>query len=206
MDDQPGGGRPQQFDARNVQKPPPAVRDHQLAATSEGYRRQAQLDGIPGRPAGLFPPGDALLAALARLPGSWPFEKHLPGLGSSYQLLPGGGWVTGDSACAAGLDLRLFYQPPAPGEQWATLQGAVRLGDGAAIGTGFFMGAHGGAIESVLDEATAELAKVVWKPMVRAPGGAERWSSPPRKVSGAPTPARPALNPRRCPPSPQTSK
>lgn len=168
MGGQPGGAQPQEFDARNVQKPPTAVRDHQLAANSEGYRRQAQLDGIPARPAGLFPPNDPLLAALSRLPGGWPFEKHLPGLDSPYQLLPRGGWVTGDSACASGLDLRLFYLPPAPGEQWATLQGAVRLGDGAAIGDGFYMGAHGGAIESVLDEATAELAKVEWKPLVRS--------------------------------------
>lgn len=43
------------------------------------------------------------------------------------------------------------------GEQYSAIRGAVRFGDGAAIGDGFWTSAHGGAIETVLDEATAEL-------------------------------------------------
>lgn len=41
-----------------------------------------------------------------------------------------------------------------------TVRGAVRFGDGASIGAGHWLPAHGGAIETVLDEATAEAAKV----------------------------------------------
>lgn len=59
---------------------------------------------------GLFPPRDLLLAELASRSGSHPFEKHMAGARSSYQPLPHGGWTTGDSACRAGLDLRMFYQ------------------------------------------------------------------------------------------------
>lgn len=135
-----------------------------------------------------------------------PFEKHLPGEDSPYQLLPKGGWATGDAACRNGLDLRLFYQfPPPPsldeGDSCFSMDeegkehhqyninntaatngsgsgddpsstrkgrvvGAVRLGDGACIGNGFYMSAHGGCIESILDEATAELAKIEMVPMV----------------------------------------
>ena len=45
------------------------------------------------------------------------------------------------------------------GQQYGTIRGAVRLGDRAAIGNGFHTSAHGGCIETVLDEATAELVK-----------------------------------------------
>jgi hypothetical protein len=59
---------------------------------------------------GLFPPGDPLLAELKRRAGSHAFEKHMAGALSSYQTLPDGGWTTGDAACRAGFDLRMFYQ------------------------------------------------------------------------------------------------
>ena len=59
---------------------------------------------------GLFPPGDALLAKLKERAGSHAFEKHMAGALSSYQALPDGGWTTGDAACRAGFDLRMFYQ------------------------------------------------------------------------------------------------
>ena len=42
----------------------------------------------------------------------------------------------------------------------------MRLGERASIGVGTWTSAHGGAIESVLDEATAELAKMEWATMV----------------------------------------
>lgn len=44
--------------------------------------------------------------------------------------------------------------------------GAARLGETASIGYGSWSTAHGGAIESLLDEATAELSKMEWSPMV----------------------------------------
>ena len=46
---QPGGGRLQTADPAAHLKQPPAVKLHQLAATVEGYRRQAFADGIPDR-------------------------------------------------------------------------------------------------------------------------------------------------------------
>lgn len=52
-------------------------------------------------------------------------------------------------------------QEPAAGETYGTIQGAVRFGDGACIGNGFWMSAHGGSIETALDEATAELVSAV---------------------------------------------
>ncbi|KAK9833287.1 hypothetical protein WJX81_003342 [Elliptochloris bilobata] len=44
--------------------------------------------------------------------------------------------------------------------------GAARLGEGASIGNGFWMTAHGGAVETLLDEATAELGKLEFSPML----------------------------------------
>jgi hypothetical protein len=38
--------------------------------------------------------------------------------------------------------------------------GAVRFGEDASIGVGFWTTAHGGAMETVLDEATAEVCKI----------------------------------------------
>jgi hypothetical protein len=61
------------------------------------------------RPHGLFPPGDGLLRQLAA-GGARPFEKHLAGKASPYELLPRGSWTSGDEAAQAGLDMRLFYQ------------------------------------------------------------------------------------------------
>ncbi len=114
---------------------------------------------------GLFPPGDELLLKLARRPDSWPFEKHLPGVNDPYELLPQGGWITGDAAAQRGIDLRLFYREPDKQEPGCVV-GAVRFGEGASIGSGFFLSAHGGAIETVLDEATAELAKIEFVPFL----------------------------------------
>lgn len=155
----PGGGRRQEPHPANVGPAPPAVREHQLAATSAAYRERAFAHGIPFRPSGLFPPGDPLLARLAADARLRPFEKHLPADASSYQSLPAGGWASGDAAAARGMDLRLFWRPPAAGEAHGTLAGAVRFGDGAGIGTDVWMPAHGGSIETSLDEATAELVR-----------------------------------------------
>ena len=89
---------------------PEQVRQNQLQGVSAEYKHRVIADGIPFRPHGLFPPADPLLGALASTPGLHPFEKHLPGDHSPYQLLPKGGWTTGDAAARNGLDLRLFYK------------------------------------------------------------------------------------------------
>lgn len=106
----PGGEREQSFDVRNTQPPPPHVKAHSLQTTPAEYRRHVFADGIPHRPSGLFPPGDALLRTLASDPRLHAFEKHLPGESAPYELLPRGGWATGDACAARGMDLRLFYQ------------------------------------------------------------------------------------------------
>lgn len=161
---QPGGGVLQREQAEGPA--PAAFIANQKAGTPEVYRQQARRDGIAHRPHGLFPPGDALLTRLAVTPGFWPFEKHLPGAASPYETLPRGGWITGDAAAQRGVDLRLFYQvSEAPGQP-GVVAGAVRFGDGAAIGVGFHLSAHGGACETVLDEATAELGKCEFQPFL----------------------------------------
>lgn len=114
---QPGGGRAQQYDERNVARAPPGVRAHQLAGVSAEYRTRVLADGIPFRPHGLFPPADPLLRRLAAEPRLHPFEKHLPGETAPYELLPKGGWATGDAAARRGMDLRLFYQVAAQGRR-----------------------------------------------------------------------------------------
>lgn len=101
-----------------------------------------------------------MLQQLASDPELVPFEKHLPGARSSYELLPAGGWATGDAAARNGVDLRLFYRGAQEGQPHGTVVAALRLGEGASIGQGFFLSAHGGAVETALDEATAELAKM----------------------------------------------
>ncbi|KAK9838957.1 hypothetical protein WJX74_006741 [Apatococcus lobatus] len=163
---QPGGGRSQTADPAAHSNQPPAVKLHQMAATVAGYMLQAIADGIPDRPDGLFPPGDQLLLDLAQLHGSHPFEKHLAGLHSPQEWLTQGSWVSGNNACQNGFDLRLFYQEPVQGAQWGGLIGAARLGDRASIGNGYWVSAHGGAVESLLDESTAELAKMEWAPVL----------------------------------------
>jgi acyl-coenzyme A thioesterase PaaI-like protein len=45
------------------------------------------------------------------------------------------------------------------------LTAAVRFGEGAAIGSGHWLSAHGGAISTALDEATAELVKITHAPL-----------------------------------------
>ncbi len=42
--------------------------------------------------------------------GMRPFEKHLAGEASPYELLARGSWTSGDEAAQAGFDMRLFYR------------------------------------------------------------------------------------------------
>lgn len=59
---------------------------------------------------GLFPPRDPLLRELAEDPTVHPFEKHLAGEQSPYELLRNGSWTSGEEAAQAGFDMRLFYR------------------------------------------------------------------------------------------------
>jgi hypothetical protein len=146
-----------------LQGTPPAVLHNQKVGTAQGYRHASLANGIAARPDGLFDEDDPVLLALVADQGASPFEKHLPGADSPYEALPQGGWITGNQACQRGVDLRLFYKGAEPGgQQYGRVVACVRFGEGASIGNGFFLTAHGGAIETVLDEATAELGKVCW--------------------------------------------
>lgn len=165
--EQPGGGIVQSPPSRDPATTPAVVKKHQREGAAHGYKSAVKRDGIPYRKNGLFPPGDRLLLKLSRDTRNWPFEKHLPGLQSPYELLPEGGWVNGENACSHGVDLRLFYREKCDDSaEYGIVLGAVRLGDGAAIGTGFWLSAHGGAVETILDEATAEIAKIEFTPFV----------------------------------------
>ncbi|CAL8465494.1 g5030 [Coccomyxa elongata] len=124
------------------------------------------IDFLSEKPHGLFPPRDPLLKELAEDPTAHPFEKHLAGESSPYELLKHGSWTSGDEAAQAGFDMRLFYKEKGIGEQHGSILGAARLGDRASIGNGYWMSAHGGAVESLLDEATAELGKMEFSPML----------------------------------------
>ena len=62
------------------------------------------------REAGLFPPQDAFLTSLIEEANTFPFEKHQAGLKSRYEVLPKGGWTTGNEAAENGLDMRLFWK------------------------------------------------------------------------------------------------
>ena len=130
-----------------------AVLEHDLI----GYQNQVIRDGIPFRKAGLFPPNEEFLTMLSQ--DRKPCTKGLPA-----KTMDGGrefgvaenGWASGDNACEHGMDLRWFIKP---GLDDKTLMAAVRFSDFACIGAGYMKGVHGGAVETCLDEATAECAK-----------------------------------------------
>ena len=145
--------------------------------TPARYRAAAFAHGIPFRRNGLFPRHDSLLTALAADPNLRAFQKNV----LSYRAVTNGeaeptyevaqSWAHGDDACRAGLDLRCFYrETPLDSNGGAskptgpTLTAAFRLGDGAAIGVRAFTNAHGGSVETVLDETTAELVKCAAAP------------------------------------------
>jgi hypothetical protein len=128
--------------------------------TSAAYSAQCQVDGIPFRPNGLFPPGDPQLIALAAQSGFFPFQKHCFRASDETWALSDSSFVVGAAAAAErGIDLRYFYSPS---EQ--VLRGVVRLGAKAMIADPDMMSAHGGAVEAILDEATAELMKIQHSP------------------------------------------
>jgi acyl-coenzyme A thioesterase PaaI-like protein len=70
-------------------------------------------------------------------------------------------WAVGDDAAKRGLDLRYFYRERARtgSSEYPELVGVARVGDAGAIGVHTYNLAHGGCIETILDETTAELVK-----------------------------------------------
>ena len=178
---QPGGACPAAAGLRLGAAPPRAVADGQLTSCAEEYRDSALRHGIPFRPAGLFAPGDAVIREILG-DGFRPFQKHMVGL-SGRQEPVAECWPTGNGATAHGLDLRCFHRSAAAqrggggaddgGAAHGRLAAAVRWGDAASIGAGFWAGAHGGAIETAFDEATAELARFSPHGLQNADGGGE---------------------------------
>lgn len=101
----------------------------------------------------LFPDDDAVLADLAEC--NAPFQKHVDGVLSTDCFATGA-----RAAAERGIDFRYFATPE------RELVGALRFGDRARIDAkhGTFRTVHGGAVETVLDEATAEACKLVDAP------------------------------------------
>ena len=177
----PGGARDVAFgsDSRsnpeNAPRASDATRDAIL--TPARYRAAAFAHGVPFRSNGLFPLHDRLLTELAADPNLRAFQKnvlsyHETNADVSLAFEVAESWAHGDDACRAGLDLRCFYRKTPAMKQAGSpkpptgpsLTAAFRLGDGAAISRCAFTNAHGGSIETVLDEATAELVKCARAP------------------------------------------
>lgn len=158
---QPGGGSLAFVGTDDWAKPPDQVKHGQaFNATIDNYQRLAIQIGIPDRPHGHFPPGDPVLAHIAGVAGMKPFQKLLVGASGELELVHGS-WAVGDNAAKNGIDLRYFFDTStAKAEKGNRLMAAVRFSDDAAIAKGFWTSAHGGAVETVLDEATAEIAKI----------------------------------------------
>ncbi|KAL1519987.1 hypothetical protein AB1Y20_023469 [Prymnesium parvum] len=156
---QPGGGRPQSppFEVTPLDVPGVVRGGEEVDVTR--YQEQVLRDGIPAREKGLFPPNDELLRLLEI--GGWKgCTKGLlhPTTDGAVAFAPvQSGWACGEGAVEHGLDLRWFIKP---GLEDKTLVAAVRFGENARIGRGLkHMSVHGGAVETCLDEATAELCK-----------------------------------------------
>jgi hypothetical protein len=168
----PGGARDVAFGSdrtkpENAPRVSDATRDATL--TSVRYRAAAFAHGVPFRANGLFPLGDRLLTELAADPNLRAFQKNVlsyhdtpesPDADAVVSYRVAESWAHGDGAARAGLDLRCFYRETSDQNKTGpSLTAAFRLGDGAAIGKFAFTNAHGGSIETVLDETTAELVK-----------------------------------------------
>jgi hypothetical protein len=151
--------------ANEAVKPPQALLRAQQVVTARGYAAAALRNGIPERLCNLFPSDDPLLACLNSDPSLMPFQKHLLD-GEGEQALVEQSWAAGDSAAHHGLDMRTYlHGHTADLESGNRLTAAVRFGEGAAIGSGHWLSAHGGAISTALDEATAELVKITHAPL-----------------------------------------
>jgi len=106
----------------------------------------------------LFQSGDPVLKQ-ARGPRA-PYHKHLlykDPEGFSFRPTTEG-WTVGEKAARSGIEYRAFFEP---GTAQPKTFGAVRFSDAArADANGFDDFIHGGAIQTLLDEATAECAMI----------------------------------------------
>jgi len=149
------------------------------------YRDAALARGHPPRPgvSNLFPDNDLLLRELRRTRNAFPFVKHIlawddevPEL--SKALYGEEGFAHGASAALRGFDARLYWDASS-----LKVVGAVRYSQAAAIawqpsggelpsfladGTKTWMleQVHGGCVEAVLDDLTAEATKINVAPEV----------------------------------------
>ena len=144
---------------------PEALERAQKSTTPRLYAAAALQSGIPPRVCSLFEAADPLLERLENNRALLPFQKHLLD-GSGQHVLVGQSWAAGESAAQHGLDMRTFlHGPTAELGAGNRLTAAVRFGKGASIGAGHWLSAHGGAISTALDEATAELVKITHAPL-----------------------------------------
>ncbi len=127
---------------------------HKREGTTEGYREAVIRTGWTSGP-GLFETDDPVLFGKYASDAFRPFAKHLPNAVSPYEPVETGGFISGREAVEQrGIDLRLLWEC-----EGGKVVGVVRFDGGkAAIGPGYSV--HGGAIQAVLDEATAEAGKM----------------------------------------------
>jgi hypothetical protein len=164
----PGGGRKQapEHELEPIEMQGGSLEE--LNADLEGYQKAVLRDGIPPRSNGLFPPDDEFLSLVAN---NWsPFSKGLPTPckdGSFAFTIAEHGWASGENSIGHGMDLRMFIKPGFAEPR--DLIAGVRFSDFAKIGYGRHASCggtvHGGAVETCLDEATAECAKTKLFPM-----------------------------------------
>jgi len=165
VSNQAGGARNIEIDDRSKpENRPEIIVMNSLDSTPEDYRKAAFSSGIPFRPNGLFPARDSLLTKLSTDENFFAFMKHVPCEKPHDFVIANGCWASGDNAAKAGLDVRHFYRYPQQGFEHGELHGAVRAGDGAAICYHGYTTAHGGSVETILDECTAEIAKCEFAP------------------------------------------
>ena len=161
----PGGARPQPPMTVAPLYDAPGREFSEIMKDVLGYQKQIIRDGIPLRANGLFEDGDPYLRLLAR--DYKACTKGLPrptkdGKGSEFHVVEEG-WVSGENSCSHGLDLRWFIRP---GLEDKALYGAVRFSERATFGVGLEGSVHGGAIETCIDECTAECVKTKLYPLV----------------------------------------
>ncbi|OUS43050.1 hypothetical protein BE221DRAFT_176046 [Ostreococcus tauri] len=138
------------------------LNSHEDAARD--YRRHVFTTGIPFRRHGLFPCDDRVLTMMSLDASLKPFQKAIPGP-KRGTFVTCESWAVGDEAARRGLDLRYFYREASRGSnEHPELVGVARVGDSGAIGTNTWTLAHGGCIETILDETTAELVKCARAP------------------------------------------
>mmetsp|Transcript_2453 Transcript_2453/g.8516 ORF Transcript_2453/g.8516 Transcript_2453/m.8516 type:complete len:425 (+) Transcript_2453:56-1330(+) len=144
------------------------------------YRDAALARGIPDRPHGLIPADDPHFRQLHKAKHILPFEKHILFWESSQPHIKGGadgesrsvalhadeGYTHGDSACAGrGLDLRYFWDSSTLKVVAAVAYSQKAVGGWSAVEDETSTRwrstlVHGGLLEAVLDELTAEVMKI----------------------------------------------